>query len=497
MTDNARSEIVLATAALGALVSVGFLARKSLNKDGAQYPPGPPGYPFFGNLFDYPDPNKGETFDTMNLENALKYGQIFSVKIPFLIGRMIVVSDPELAHRVMVKKNYPKSMFYDQLTPLLGTRSLVSLPNGKEWASMRKTFHLGFQPDFLKNVVGVFAEKMERFVEAIDSDIVNKVDTNMLERSQGFTADVIVSVAFGEDWGTDKHPARVLEDEIARLYTMLAMNPLRRLYDRQTVRKMEETGVLLDEEMMKILHRRLAADDVDDKDTKDICSLAIKHMKKVNSSDSLTDEDKACIVDQMKTFYFAGHDTTATTISWAMWELSLNAEILDQVRKELKEHQIWTDPKTPPTYDQLQKCEYLDAVIRETLRLYPPASGLTRYNADKDETYKGYKIGGAILMVNAYCMHRHPDLWKKPEEFRPERMIDGSEGDASKKLMYFSKGPRDCIGKYFAMLEAKLAISALVSRYNLQCVDPNDRLAYNLTNVPAGGAKVRFTPRDQ
>merc|ERR1711966_611236 len=151
-----------------------------------------------------------------------------------------------------------------------------------------------------------------------------------------------------------------------------------------------------------------------------------------------------------------------------------NTQTLEKVRDELKENGIWTDPKTSPTYEQLQKCEYLHAVIRETLRLYPP---------------------GSVLMVNAYCMHRHPDLWIEPEVFRPERMIDGSEGDVNAKLMYFAKGPRDCLGKYFAMLEAKLAISALVSKYDLQCVDPNEQIAYNLTNVPANGAKVRFTPR--
>jgi len=421
---------------------------------------------------------------------------VFSINIPLLIGRMIVISDPELAHRVLVKKNFTKSMFYDDLVPLLGARSLVSLPNGREWSGMRRAFHVGFQPTFLRDVVGVFAEKMTRFVAAIDGDILAGEDTDMLARSQGFTADVIVRVAFGEDWGADigQHPARVLEDEISRLYSMLAMNPLRRLYDRASVRKMRETGVLLDEEMRKILERRLTAEDAG-KDAKDICSLAIQHMKKTNGDGALTEEDKACIVDQLKTFYFAGHDTTATTIAWATWELSQNADILAKVREELQVHSIWTDAEAAPTYDQLQRCDYLHAVIRETLRLYPPASGLTRYCPDEDETYRGHKIGGAILMVNAYCMQRHPDLWTAPEVFRPERMLDGSEGDVDAKLMYFAKGPRDCLGKYFALLEAKLALAALVSRYDLRCVDPDERITYNLTNVPANGAKVRFSPR--
>ena len=105
------------------------------------------------------------------------------------------------------------------------------MPNGKEWAGMRKAFHLGFQPDFLKKVVVVMADKLNRFIEAVDGDIKANESTNMLERSQAFTADVIVSVAFGEDWGSEKHPARQIEDEICKLYTTLVTKPLRRIFD--------------------------------------------------------------------------------------------------------------------------------------------------------------------------------------------------------------------------------------------------------------------------
>jgi cytochrome P450 len=74
-----------------------------------------------------------------------------------------------------------------------------------------------------------------------------------------------------------------------------------------------------------------------------------------------------------------------------------------------------------------------------------------------------------------YVIHRHPSLWKPPNEFRPPRFLDGSEDRLHHdKLLPFYCGPRDCIGKYFALLEATLAISALVSLYDLECVDPNE-----------------------
>jgi len=162
---------------------------------------------------------------------------------------------------------------------------------------------------------------------------------------------------------------------------------------------------------------------------------------------------------------------------------------------------IWTsndgddDKKTVPTYEQLQQCVYLEGVIKEALRLYPPASGLSRQTGDAAASYNGYSLSNSILVVNAYVMGRHPDLWKDPDQFKPERFYDGSEDDINSKFMAFSRGPRDCIGKYFAILEAKLAVSALAMKYDLECVNPNDRIFTFLTNVPEDGAKVKFRPR--
>jgi cytochrome P450 len=263
---------------------------------------------------------------------------------------------------------------------------------------------------------------------------------------------------------------------------------------------MRQVGIELDQEMRAILDRRLQQADVSTSAAaKDILSLAITLLSsKANEHGILTEEDKSYVVDQLKTFYFAGHDTTATTIAWVVWELSQHPEILAKLRSELHRHDVWTnksDDNTPPTYKQLQSCAYLEAVIKEALRLYPPASGLSRKCEDDNESHNGYRIGGAILIVNAYVMHRHPQLWKRPDEFLPDRFIDGSEEDINSKFLPFSKGKRDCIGKYFALLEAKLAVSALVMRYDIECVDPTDYMEQVLTNLPKRGAKVRFSPR--
>lgn len=98
-----------------------------------------------------------------------------------------------------------------------------------------------------------------------------------------------------------------------------------------------------------------------------------------------------------------------------------------------------------------------------------------------------------MLFVSIYTIGRHPKLWKDPLKFRPERFLDGSEDRLNEKFLAFSRGPRDCIGKHFAMLEAKLAVSALVTRYNIECVDPNEKIITEITNIPKNGAQVRFS----
>lgn len=512
-----KEQVLIGTAAA---VSLAYIAKRLWGKrsePSLPYPPGPPGHWLFGNIFNgTPDLKNGETSDQNLLNLAKEYGLIFSLNFPFIIGRFIVVGDPVLAKRVLVTKNYPKASTYKLLNGILGDHSMVSIPGGKEWADKRKAFNPGFAPAFLKDMVGVMNTKLERFVACIEGDRAAGRPTNMLERAQTFTADVIVAIAFGEDWGgTEPHPARLWLTDIAILTAPMIFEPIRRVVDYPRMRKIREYERKIDGEMMAVLERRLAAGST--KGAVDICSLAIEQMKAESKRDELSHEDKVSVSHQLKTFFFgtwsaaslshssmqlthsllvtAGHDTTATTIAWAIWELSRHPEVLAKVRAELKEHGVWTDLSVPPTYEQLQACTFLEVVIKETLRLYPPATGFARYNADPNETYNGYRIGNAFVMVHAFIVHRHPDLWKKPDEFIPMRWLDGSEENLNDKFLAFSRGPRDCIGKYFAMLEAKLAISALVSRYNLKCDDENEILANQLTNIPKNGAKMHFLAR--
>jgi cytochrome P450 len=400
-----------------------------------------------------------------------------------------VCADPDLAKHVLITKNFPKSWTYKNFTPIFGDRSIV-ISEGDDWFAKRRAFNPGFAPSFLKNVVTVIAAKIERFVQCIDQDIDAGEAVHMLNRSQTFTSDVIVQVAYGEDWGgSEMHPPRLWMTELTELTALRGNNPMVQYFGFQTARRIRQLEKLLDKEFYRILDRRLAeASAGTASKTRDICSIAIDQMKSADGS--LTKDDKTTVMHQLKTFYFAGHDTTATLISWAVWLLSQHDEALEKLRAELKEHNIWANGKTP-TYDQLQSCTYLEVVLKESLRLYPPASS-GRYTPDLSETWGTYTIGGSVLYVSAYVMQRHPDLWDRPDVFVPERFLDASDNSAS-KFNAWSRGPRDCLGKYFAMLEAKMAVSALVLRYDLECVNLAEEMCYKVTACPKDGARVKMS----
>jgi cytochrome P450 len=480
------------------------------NEKNLPYPPGPKPRFLLGNLLDFPAPSSGVQMEEQFAKWSLEYGPIYTFHVPLLGPRFrtikfIVCADPDMIKCLTVRRNLRKSpMTYKHLKPVLGSKSMVIL-EGKEWAAKRRAFNPGFSPVFLKSMVATIAEKLERFVECVEGDISRGEPTNLLERAQNFTSDVIVSVAFGEDWGGSQlQPARQFLNKIAELSQQLTLSVRLQLFGFLHKRKIRMYEQRLDDEMRAVLERRLAAEATAPSSydsLMDICSIAIREIQKEKGAMTLCEDDKLSIAHQLKTFYFAGHDTTSILIAWAVWLLSLHPEVLEKARSELEEQGVWTKRNLaqPPSYEELQKCVYLEAVLKETLRLYPPVGGLVRHTTECSEMhteYNGYNLCGAQIILSIYSLHHHLAFWTAPDEFRPSRFIDGSEDRLNDKFIPFSRGPRDCIGKNFAILEAKLAVSALVSFYEFECIDPKERIYAQLTLQPKNGAQVRFRNRD-
>lgn len=169
----------------------------------------------------------------------------------------------------------------------------------------------------------------------------------------------------------------------------------------------------------------------------------------------------------MQVMLLAGTDTSAVTIEWAMSNLVNNPEVLEKARAEL-------DSKVGQEYlidePDLSKLHYLQSVISETLRLYPAAPLLVPHQSSDDCTVGGYHVPrGAILLVNAWAIHRDPKLWNDPDNFRPERFEKG-ECEAH-KLMPFGLGRRACPGSGLAQRVVGLTLGSLIQCFEWLRID--------------------------
>jgi cytochrome P450 len=165
------------------------------------------------------------------------------------------------------------------------------------------------------------------------------------------------------------------------------------------------------------------------------------------------------------TLLLAGHETTATALTWTWYLLSKHPDAACKLRVELDE----VLGRRVPTVEDLPALEFTRRVIQESMRLYPPVWIISRTAIEEDEI-GGYPIpAGSVVLVSQYAMHRHPDFWENPERFDPDRFLpERSRGRHPYAYFPFGGGPRLCIGADLAMLETQLILVTLAQRFQLE-----------------------------
>ncbi|MFL5591824.1 MAG: cytochrome P450 [Ktedonobacteraceae bacterium] len=175
----------------------------------------------------------------------------------------------------------------------------------------------------------------------------------------------------------------------------------------------------------------------------------------------------AQILDHLLTLFVAGHETLANALTWACYLLAQHPAVTSKLLSELNQ-QLGGQPPTPA---DLERLPYLEQVVKEVLRLYPPAASLSRIVREPFE-WKGYCFAaGNIIMYSPYVSHRMPEQFPEPEVFRPERFDPaGGETHAPYAFIPFGAGSRSCIGAPFAMMELKTVLAMLLQRFRLDLV---------------------------
>ena len=216
---------------------------------------------------------------------------------------------------------------------------------------------------------------------------------------------------------------------------------------------------------------------------------ALMHVADPDTGQTLSDLD---IRRELVVFLGAGYDTTATTLTYALWALGRHPELQDRVAAEVA---AVGDRRL--TADDVPQLSYTVQVLNEALRLCPPAPVATRM-LTQDIDVDGYRVeAGSWAIVGIYAMHRDPAFWDHPLVFDPDRFSRSNSKDRDRwQYLPFGGGPRTCIGDHFAMLEATLGLATIIRHAEIQPLDDEFPLAVPFTMVAGGPIRARVRPRN-
>jgi cytochrome P450 len=402
-----------------------------------------------------------------------RYGNVVTFSSLFDSG-FVMVFEPELVRRVF--RSSPDVLRAGEanavLGPVVGDRSVLLL-DGAEHLRERKLMLPAFHGERMRAYADVIREAADR---SIESWPVGEPFT-LLSQMQSLTLDVIMRAVFGVVAGARqeelKARIRALLDPVSRV-GVLVFGLSRGRFGTGAGRRFEESRRELDQLIYKEISRRRATEDLEGRE--DVFSMLL--LARDEDGRSMSDRE---LRDELVTLLVAGHETTATALAWA-FELLLHAPwVLRRLRAELAQG----------------KDAYLEAVVKETLRLRPVIMGVGRVVRGEPFALGGYEIPpGVEINPSIAAIHRRDDYYPDAGAFRPERFL-GPDAPDTYTWLPFGGGTRRCLGASFATFEMQVIIRRVLERAQLAPVGrrPEKGVRRGITFVPARGVRVRLEGR--
>ncbi|KAM7215176.1 Cytochrome P450 [Rhypophila decipiens] len=398
---------------------------------------------------------------------------------------MLIVCDHDMAEQIskishLFPWSTPKADVTSHLDHLLGPTNILSL-QGHEWKQTRRKFNYSFSHQNLSSCIPTIVDKAGIFLRNLDHFAATQQDFSLMKIATNLTFDVIGAVVMDMDLN-----AQCLDEAEQGELVSLHLD----LIESFTGAHAESASWMAPQKVMK--RRRLGnrinelVDDIILETKKKIehdpeyasKSVLATRLRTASDAPELPNETR----DQIKIFLVAGHDTTSIMLSFAFYELSRSPRILAALRAELDD---LFGPETDPSVVQaklrgpdgeglLGKMEYVSAVIKEVLRLYPPAGTArtsrtgTNFQVTSPSDGKTYCLDGPTLYSCNTIIHRDRNVYgENANEFVPERWL----GSAAKEIpasawRAFERGPRNCIGQELANLEARVVIALVARKYD-------------------------------
>ncbi|XP_034175885.2 cytochrome P450 4C1 [Osmia lignaria lignaria] len=471
--------------------------------------PGPQAIPIFGNLLTL-QVSSHDLWKIMRKMSNQYYPiyRLWSFTMPFLNIR-----HPNDIETILGNpKSIQKSTVYDLLKPWFGTGLLTS--SGRKWHLRRKILTPAFHFNVLRQFVDVFIEESERMIKILKSE-QGPVVKDLLPIISEHTLNVICETSMGtslKDKGVFQYKYRKAVYDMGQVQVYRLVRPwLHYEFLLACVPKGWEQCRLL-----KILHgftkqiirerkeyhdqtdgRYLSGFDDDSSGQKD---MGI-HKRRLAMLDLLiaahrnNQIDDEGIREEVDTFMFRGHDTTAMSICFTILLLAEHKEIQERARIEV--NRVMEENEGKMTMSALQNLSYLERCIKESLRLYPSVPFISRA-PEMDTKLSNYVVPAkTIVHLHIADVHRDPKYWPNPDVFDPDRFLpENMHGRHPYSYVPFSAGPRNCIGQRFAMLELKATIGLLLHNFYLEPVDylKDITITTDLVIRPAHPIRTKFIP---
>jgi cytochrome P450 len=420
-----------------------------------------------------------------NLTAQREYGDVvrFSAGPPGLRAELYVVYSPEGAQQVLGAQaaNFRKeNLFYEEVRESFGN-GLLTAQDG-DYQRQRRLI----QPLFTRRRVDTYADAI-----AVESEALverwSAVDGGVVEAAgemSGFALRAVARILFGTDVETAIKVVRSSFPVLGAYVFARGFSPAR--IPRQWPTPGNRKALEAERALYRVCDEIIASREGRESDD----LLGLLAAARGEDGEQL---DPTELRDQVLIFLLAGHETTATSLTFALHLLGLHPE--QQARARAEVDAVLGDGRRPTAQD-FNELPYVAQVLKEAMRLYPAAPLVGRRSVAESVIDGTVIPAGVDVLVSPYVTHRHPDHWEDPERFDPDRFTPEREAARHRYAWFpFGGGPRACIGQHFSMLESVLGLAAVLRAFEIEAVDTEVKLVPGITLGAGSPVRVRLTPR--
>jgi len=399
------------------------------------------------------------------------------VRVQIFTRHCVVVADPEPIKRVFNSniKNYGKDteFAYNPFLDILGTGLVTS--EGESWKRQRGRISQALRMEILDDVVDIATRAVDRLCVKLEKIRGTGEEIELAEEFRLLTLQVIgeAILSLSPEESDEVMPNLYLPimEECNRrsLEPWRAYLPNKEYFEHKNrVKKLNAYVIKLIRQRWKLKHSVTATPNVDDSIDNPHADILDRVLADVPKSEYGPEVERQ-MCDEIKTFLLAGHETSAAMLIWTTWELVKAPEKMkiatEEAKKVYKNSEKRNNNKTP-SRDELNGLEYIVGALKESLRLYSVVPVVTRKCLGDDYLGGEFIPKGTTVIISVQGVHHREDLWKNAQEFEPKRFV-GNDTDETGNYSYlpFIQGPRNCLGQYLALLEARVVMANLLKKF--------------------------------